>query len=104
MRNELFSTPKIDYLSNLLLAICVISFGELKPKQINANTSHNDLGKMFCENNLMKVLSFDIETGLLEFIIILMLETIVFLYNLYPTILKSASRPVLPGGRSQRGP
>ena len=35
--------------------------------------------------NIIVVLSFDIETGLLEFIIILMLETIVFLYNLYPT-------------------
>ena len=47
---------------------------------------------------------FYIETEPLEFFIILMLETIVFLYNLYPTILRSASRPVLPGGRSQRGP
>ena len=59
MRNELFSTPKIDYLSNLLLPICVKSLGELKPKQINANVSRNDLGKMFCENNLMKALSFE---------------------------------------------
>ena len=42
MRNELFSTPKIDYLSNLLLPICVKSLGELKPKQINTNTSPND--------------------------------------------------------------
>ena len=54
MRNELFSTPKIDYLSNLLLPICVKSLWELKPKQINANVSRNDLGKIFVRTTSWK--------------------------------------------------